>query len=737
MTNNFQRIRLALLGVCAAVVLPLLASAQSGGSPAVDAAVNANKTARTAQSQFDQLDDQTRALLERYRATVWQAQQLRVYAEQVEPLLATQDAERTALQNQAREAEGTAKDILPLMLRMVGSLDQFVALDLPFLQGERRDRIDSLKKLMADPATPLAEKYRRILEAYRIEADYGRTFGAERMQLALSGAQKVVDILHVGRVALLYVTPDGADTGYWDVEAKQWHSLSGSYRAAIREGLRIARETAAPEILALPVPAAKSAANGAAAAPQARLDRGLPPAAESERLALIERGGWSLLHASLDALISNAQAAAPANAQGIDDLLRQIRESAQSSAHIDAEREQRFLKNKADQQAQLAQAEAELRGAQAKADGIRARYESGSKELTALKQQSTGQAGDVAQIYAAVRETAAEYKGIANDSYLTAQYPQRLQLLDRLAAPDSTPSERDLEDFWFTLQQEMSENGRVVRFEANVIGADGQPRKTQVTRVGTFIAFADGKYLLAQGGNLLLPERQTQNTSLARGFDQEGHDWRAIALDPTRGNLLALEAQRPLLMDRIRQGGIVGYVIILLGLVGVALAAFQLWYLTRVGTRMNVQLRNIEAPSNDNPLGRVLSCLRDDSLGQDPEVLETRLSEAVLREVPKIERFQPFLRMIVAAGPLLGLLGTVTGMIITFQVITEVGAGDPKVMAGGISQAMIATVLGLLIAIPILFINSVLTARSRMLVQILDEQSAGLLARRLEQGNAR
>ncbi|MDB5986175.1 MAG: MotA/TolQ/ExbB proton channel family protein [Nevskia sp.] len=733
MKKRIQRILLAVASGCACSLLPPLASAQSG-SPAVDAAANANKAARATQTQIDQLDDQTRALLERYRAAVWQAQQLRVYAEQVEPLLATQDAEKAALQNQAREAEGTAKDILPLMLRMVDSLAKFVALDLPFLQGERRDRIDSLKKLMADPATPLAEKYRRILEAYRIEADYGRGFGAERLQLALGSEQKVVDILHLGRVALLYVTPDGGDTGYWDAAAKQWHSLGGDYRAGIREGLRIARETAAPEILALPVPAAK-----AAAAAHAQLDAPRLALAADQWL-VAERGALGLLHAALDLLTASAQAAAPANAQGIDDLLKQIRDSAQSSARIDAEREQRFIKNKNDQQAQLAQAEGDQRAAQAKADGIRARYEAGSKELVALKQQTTGQAGDVSQIYAAVRETAAEYKGIANDSFLSAQYPERLKLLDRLAAPDSTPSERDLEDFWFTLQQEMSENGKVVRFNAQVIGADGQPQQAQVTRIGSFTAFADGKYLLVQGGQLLLPERQTQDTGLARRFESHSNndvsDWQAIAIDPTRGNLLALEAQRPRLIDRIRQGGIVGYVIILLGVIGVGLAAFQLWYLARVGSGMTRQLRNIDVPSADNPLGRVLSSLRDTDAEHDPEVLETRLSEAVLREVPKLERFQPFLRMVVAAGPLLGLLGTVTGMIITFQVITEVGAGDPKVMAGGISQAMIATVLGLLIAIPILFINSVLTARSRMLVQILDEQSAGLLARRLERFHA-
>src|SRR5262249_13752777 len=149
--------------------------------------------------------------------------------------------------------------------------------------------------------------------------------------------------------------------------------------------------------------------------------------------------------------------------------------------------------------------------------------------------------------------------------------------------------------------------------------------------------------------------------------------WTPIPVDPTRGNLLKLAAQRPTLGERIGQGGVVGYTIIVVGVIGAALALFQLAYLFIVGQRITRQLRDTGAPSMDNPLGRVLSCLREDTATHDPEVLETRISEAVLRETPKLERFQPFLRMVVAAGPLLGLLGTVTGMIVTFQVITEIG----------------------------------------------------------------
>jgi biopolymer transport protein ExbB len=707
-----------LLGLSAA------AAAQSGGSPAVDATLQANHAASAAQQQIDQLDDQTRALLERYRAALWQTQQLNVYAQQVGPLLATQDADRAALQQQFQQFASSSHDLTPLLLRMLDSLDQFVGLDLPVLQQERRERIAALKRLMTDAGTPQAEKYRRMLEAYKIEADYGRSLGAERMQLQLDGGSKVVDVLRLGRVALYYLSLDGAQAGCWDAGAKQWRSIEGRYRSAIRSGLKVARETAAPEVLELPVPAAGAAQPKAALAPAWRL--------------ALQGAGRSLLEALVPAAQAQpAQAPAQGPAQGVDELLKQIRDSAQQNARIDQEREQRFLRNRNDQQAQLAQAEGEQHNAQAKADAIRGRYEANQKAIADLKSQLQAQAGDLGQSYAAVREAATEFKNEIAESYVSAQFPQRLQLLESLADPNALPSPKQLEDFWFTLQQEMTENGKVARFDAEVIGQDGLSSHMQVTRVGPFVAFAGGRYLVVQpGAKLQVAERQNQDTSLARAFESAS-GWAPVPIDPTRGTLLKLAAQRPSLGERISQGGVVGYVIILVGIVGAALALFQLGYLFLVGGKIQRQLRSIETPSADNPLGRVLSCLKDDSATHDPEVLETRISEAVLRETPRLERFQPFLRMVVAAGPLLGLLGTVTGMIITFQVITEIGAGDPKVMAGGISQAMISTVLGLLIAIPILFINSVLAARSRILVQILDEQSAGMLAAQLERQHVR
>jgi biopolymer transport protein ExbB len=200
-------------------------------------------------------------------------------------------------------------------------------------------------------------------------------------------------------------------------------------------------------------------------------------------------------------------------------------------------------------------------------------------------------------------------------------------------------------------------------------------------------------------------------------------------VDPASGGLLGLYVERPGVLRRIQEGQVVGYVIIAVGVIGVLLALFQAFYLVVTRVAVSAQLRDLRRPKPGNPLGRVLLAFRGDGKKvENAELAELRISEAVLREVPKLERFQSFLRLAVSAGPLLGLIGTVIGMIITFRAIVASGSSDPKVMAHGIGQAMIATVLGLGIAIPLLFITAGLAALSRGVTQTLDEQSHSVLA---------
>lgn len=233
--------------------LLLLAGSVLAADPvgqAIDATVQTNREAKASQQKIEQLDDQTRALVERYRNALFQAQQLGAYAEQLEKLSQGHEAQRASLQQQLAETDVTSRQILPLLSQMVDSLEKFITLDLPFLKIERSERLVSLKKLMADPSAPLAEKYRRVLEAYTIEAEYGRTLGAERAQVA----DVETDLLRVGRIALFALTLDGRGALRWDAPSGQWEELPGRYRKQVRLGLKIAREAAAPDFLTLPMP---------------------------------------------------------------------------------------------------------------------------------------------------------------------------------------------------------------------------------------------------------------------------------------------------------------------------------------------------------------------------------------------------------------------------------------------------------------------------------------------------
>lgn len=428
--------------------------------------------------------------------------------------------------------------------------------------------------------------------------------------------------------------------------------------------------------------------------------------------------------------------AQPAHAQkGMDELLKQIQQGSQEASKLNAEREARFLRNKNEQAALLAKAEADAANATARANQAKARFAAGQAEIADLKKRLTERLGDSGQMYSGIQQSSGEFRSQVAGSLVSAQFPDRIAFLDRMAQGGEIPSVSDLEKLWFLYAQEAAESGRVARFSTEVRDALGEKDKGEVVRIGVFTAMNAAGPLVFQPENAtlaLLPRQPEGATSLAKDYVEASEGLHEVLVDPSRGDLLKLIAERPTLMERVHQGGEVGYVIIAIGVLGSVLAVWQFAFLVGVGRKVRGQLANVAQPRDDNPLGRVLNCLKADTDTQDPEVLETRLSEAVLRETPKLERFQSALRMIIAAGPLLGLLGTVVGMIITFQVITEVGAGDPKLMAGGISQAMIATALGLGIAIPLLFVNAFLMARSRWITQVLDEQAAGLLAQRLE-----
>jgi biopolymer transport protein ExbB len=421
----------------------------------------------------------------------------------------------------------------------------------------------------------------------------------------------------------------------------------------------------------------------------------------------------------------------------LDQLLHEIRKAGKEQQTIDKAREQRFLADKNSQARLLKEAQETLSAEERRSQELKAQFEANEESLTQLEEMLKERSGVLGELFGVVRQVAGDSRATLEGSLVSAQYPGRTQPLEQLTTSKALPDVKQLEALWYALQHEMTEAGKVTRFKATVLGPGGQSEPGTVTRVGTFTAInQDGRYLEYLPENSRLAELPRQPAGryrdVAEAFSNSNDGVTPMAIDPSRGAVLGLLVQSPEVMERLQQGGFIGYLILALGALGAVVAVVRLVYLGWVGKRIERQRAEPHSPREDNPLGRILAVAGGVS-DEDTETLEGRLDEAILKEVPALERGRNLIKLLAAVAPLLGLLGTVTGMIATFQSISLFGTGDPKLMAGGISQALVTTMLGLSAAIPLLFLHSLVYSRSRGLVQVLDEQSAGLIAQRMEQ----
>lgn len=410
-------------------------------------------------------------------------------------------------------------------------------------------------------------------------------------------------------------------------------------------------------------------------------------------------------------------------------LLQDIRRSQANNANV--EQESLFISNVAEQKQMLEAARAALKKETSLNVELKTQLATNLTELANLESALSEKVGSLADLFGVARQVAGDLKAELSKSIISAQFPHRTQALAEIANNKALPNMEQLEKLWFLLQQEMIESGKVARYQGDVLSATGELGQATVLRVGTFNATADGRYLhyLPETGKLSELPRQPDGKflTMAKNLTNATTGRMDFAIDPTRGNLLDMLIQKPSFIERVQQGGLIGYITLSLGFAGFAYGVFRLLMLYGIGKKMFAQLAST-ANHTDNPLGR-LFIVAEKSNG-DSNNLELLLDEAITREVPALEDGLPLIKLIAAIAPLLGLLGTVTGMIITFQSISLFGSGDPKLMAEGISQALVTTVIGLSVAIPLLFLHSLLAARSRVLVQILDEQTAGLISRR-------
>jgi biopolymer transport protein ExbB len=439
-------------------------------------------------------------------------------------------------------------------------------------------------------------------------------------------------------------------------------------------------------------------------------------------------------------------------ATSLDSLLDQVRNVRAEETRKIAEWEQEFRSASAAEQATLLRnAEARRQQVQATSDQLSDDYADNELRINEVNRELVEKANTLGltEVFGLARQTAGEAAVVLQQSLLTTQFPDALgeggrdRFLREFSAGRSTPTPAELERVWLELQAEMTAQGKVARYSAPVVQPSGESVDSDVIAIGPFSATANGQFLAyvpALGALNVLPRQLPgEFMGVAEDFEQAEGGYARAVIDQTRGVLLGLYVERPTLLERVELGETIGYVIIVVGALGVILFVIQLVSLIRVRIAVGQQIKNLDQPRTDNPLGRVLLAFKGSAqnIEEDSDVAELRISEAVLHEVPKLERSQAYLRLAVAAGPLLGLVGTVWGMILTFQSITETGSADPKLMATGIGQAMIATVLGLGIAIPLLFANALLNSLSRTVVQMLDEQSAGILAESIERRRRR
>ncbi len=427
-----------------------------------------------------------------------------------------------------------------------------------------------------------------------------------------------------------------------------------------------------------------------------------------------------------------AQNSAPA--QSLQELLDRVKSGRATDNRVNQERIRDFQQAKAQQQRLLNEAKAAVKREERISERLEASFQENEirlAELTAVLEERLGAFGE---LFGVVRQVAGDTRGQLRQSLVSSQLPEREIEIDKLAQSTELPELSQLELLWFTLLQEATQQGKIVRYEAPVVTVDGNENLAEVVRIGPFTALSDGKFVDYLSETQRLTELARQPGSMFVGaaddFFDNDRGIETAAIDPSRGALLGLLVQTPSLGERINQGGLVGYVIISLLIFGIIMAIIRIVKLSITATQVKNQ-RNTSTADPSNPLGRIMEAYNQNK-ALDVENLQLKLDDAILKELPNLERGLSTIKVLAAISPMLGLLGTVTGMIETFQAITLFGTGDPKMMAGGISQALITTVLGLTSAIPLILLHSIASGRSKAVIEVLEEQSSGIVASHAE-----
>lgn len=419
----------------------------------------------------------------------------------------------------------------------------------------------------------------------------------------------------------------------------------------------------------------------------------------------------------------------------LENLLQSVKQTSNKEIIDEKKRLKEFVENKNQQKALLLQAKKDLKLENIETKRLKKLIEANEEVLTSKEAELNVKIGDLGEMFGSVRQTSADFLTNYQRSFTASQFPQKEVIFTKFSNSKKLPTIEELNLFWHTMLDEIIQSGQVSTYEGEITLQNGQSATQNITRIGLFSAFSNGNFLKYSNDTKSLVELSKQPSSThisnAKEFEKSSNEIKPLLVDPTRGTLFEMLGNNPTIIDRVKQGGIVGYIIIALGVLGLLFAIYKIIFLNLIHMKIKKQEKNLENYDDSNSLGKICSIFYknvNDSISD----LEIKIGEAILKETNHIKKGQSFVKLLAAVTPLLGLLGTVTGMIATFQAITLFGTGDPKLMAGGISTALITTVLGLVTAIPLLFAYTYISSKAEAIVSVLEEQSIGMLAKTLK-----
>jgi biopolymer transport protein ExbB len=431
-----------------------------------------------------------------------------------------------------------------------------------------------------------------------------------------------------------------------------------------------------------------------------------------------------------------------AQAGNLSDLLELVRQDAVSESADYSRRVQEFEQNANRQQEILDITEQRYIEQENLQGELSTTFENNTITIGQKREILRDARGDLNELFGTLQGVAGDFLSTFENSLISAQYPGRSEAIEAFIEKAGSTIEQldvsEIETFWFYMQQEMTESARVVTYSGDVTLPAGDTVNRQITRIGSFNAVSEGDYLSYDGdiGHLqVLPKQPPAGIiGAAMSLEASTSGFTRVGIDPTGGvggQVMANLVNFPSAQEQVQaNAGTIGFIIIGVGVIGILLGFFRLLMLGLISVKVRSQLKS-DKPSKNNPLGRVLM-VAESNPDSDTETLELKLGEAILQETPALESMLTLIKMIATIAPLGGLLGTVTGMIVVFQQITVYGAGDPTIMAGCISSALMTTVLGIVVAIPTIFMHTVVKSRADTIMHILEEQATGMIAQKAE-----